>query len=330
MPPLERDALKTFLHEVSAIGTIVLILTIATFALSGNPDAYGEAIEAKAAHLAYATTSPKIIFVGGSGLAFGIDSEKIKEATMREPVNLGLYAGVGIDPLLSMVEKTAKQRDVVVLIPEYQMLQDDPYGSGFILLEMTQAYPGFASHLHREGLQRAVLASPNWLKTRIISIAGRTVFSMWRDMEATLYRRVYRAENFNAYGDMIGHLGEDHRLTSPEAEESASEFIRNSMNPETRERLVQFISRMNGKGVGVYFSWQALPETISSHNLPSQTLLAKEIEQVFGAGSIIGTQEDFVFPDEMFFDTVNHLSGPAREARTSALIQLLPPVILAK
>ena len=42
------------------------------------------------------TPSPRIIFVGGSNLAFGLDSQRIKDSLNINVINYGLHAGIGL------------------------------------------------------------------------------------------------------------------------------------------------------------------------------------------------------------------------------------------
>jgi hypothetical protein len=42
------------------------------------------------------TSSPRIIFLGGSNLCFGLDSRRIADTFDMPVVNLGLHAGIGL------------------------------------------------------------------------------------------------------------------------------------------------------------------------------------------------------------------------------------------
>ena len=48
------------------------------------------------------TPSPKIVLVGGSNLAFGIDSKKIEDSLGLRVVNMGLYAKLGLQATCSL------------------------------------------------------------------------------------------------------------------------------------------------------------------------------------------------------------------------------------
>ena len=50
---------------------------------------------------------PKLIFAGGSNLAFGIDSELIEKKIGKKVVNLSLHAGLGLEFILNELKDVA-------------------------------------------------------------------------------------------------------------------------------------------------------------------------------------------------------------------------------
>ena len=62
--------------------------------------------------------SEKIVLVGGSNLAFGIDSEKLEKYVGIPVVNYGLYAAIGTKAMLDMSRSYISAGDTVVICPE--------------------------------------------------------------------------------------------------------------------------------------------------------------------------------------------------------------------
>ena len=64
-------------------------------------------------------SSPRIVIAGGSGAAFGVDSELL-EALFPEysVVNLGMYARLGSTVPLDLAEGLLREGDIVVFMPE--------------------------------------------------------------------------------------------------------------------------------------------------------------------------------------------------------------------
>src|SRR5512138_1550398 len=104
------------------------------FAIPTDQNKYIAAIQDKEA-LLLNTKSPRIIFVGGSNLAFGIDSKRVEEELGLSVINFGLHADLGMETSLNFIEKHAAPGDIIVLVPEYEYFEDslEIYGSDDIL-----------------------------------------------------------------------------------------------------------------------------------------------------------------------------------------------------
>ncbi len=68
----------------------------------------------------------RVVFVGGSGLFDGLDSRMIEERLGRPVVNMGLYYGFAITPLLREITPYLRSGDTVVIVPEYGIVWDTP------------------------------------------------------------------------------------------------------------------------------------------------------------------------------------------------------------
>src|ERR1700739_1843921 len=79
----------------------------------------------------------RLIFVGGSNLNFGINSEEIEKELNLPVVNLGLHAGLGLDFILNEAMSEIKQGDIVVLSIEYE-LYDSKNEAQVLLIEQAQ------------------------------------------------------------------------------------------------------------------------------------------------------------------------------------------------
>ena len=69
--------------------------------------------------------SPKIVLVGGSNLAFGIDSKMMQDSLGKTVVNMGLYAKLGLKYMLAQVRPYIREGDIVVVVPEYDQFYGD-------------------------------------------------------------------------------------------------------------------------------------------------------------------------------------------------------------
>ena len=77
--------------------------------------------------------SPRIIFIGGSSMAFGMDSGYVGQQLGFHPVNMGLNHGVGLAFMLQEVEPFVRAGDIIVVAPEYDTFEELIGGENHVL-----------------------------------------------------------------------------------------------------------------------------------------------------------------------------------------------------
>lgn len=101
---------------------IPLILAVWGFALPAQySDTFVGELPAKRALLAAESDKPRLIIVGGSAAAFGVDSALLaRELPGYQPVNFGLYAALGTRVMLDLSIQELRPGDLVIVMPEQQ------------------------------------------------------------------------------------------------------------------------------------------------------------------------------------------------------------------
>ena len=64
------------------------------------------------------TDGPKIVIVGGSSVAFGVDAELLEQTLGMPVVNFGLYATLGTKTMLDYSKSAVGEGDIIVIAPE--------------------------------------------------------------------------------------------------------------------------------------------------------------------------------------------------------------------
>lgn len=108
------------------LGLLLMIgLTLTAFYLNlGVPtgtSSWASELNKKKRLIAEATTSPKLILVGGSGTLFGVSAREIQQQTGWRTVNLGTHAALGTTLILDLAQAVAKPGDTVLLALEYEL-----------------------------------------------------------------------------------------------------------------------------------------------------------------------------------------------------------------
>ena len=217
-----------------------------------------------------------------------------------------------------------KKGDTVVIIPEYRLIEGNTADRGMQLLGLLQADIGFIRYVGEKRDISAILRSlPSWCSNQITyeirqmsdHLFGVRINNPYR----ALHRKVYRASSFDQYGDMLGHLRQASQTQNMWKESKLS----GNIPEDVRTNLAEFLVRANQQGVTVFFSWPAFSKTSFEQNRQEIEQLSTQITQILGKKNVLGAPGDFNWNDDAYFDSVYHLSGPAREERTKKLIALL-------
>lgn len=124
--------MKKFINNILLIAGILITLILAITMLPMEQDGYLQAYNKKC-QLLEDTPSPRIIFVGGSNLAFGLDSQRIKDSLNINVINYGLHAGIGLKYMIDDISTYARKGDIIVFAPEYEHFYTIAYGESVTL-----------------------------------------------------------------------------------------------------------------------------------------------------------------------------------------------------
>lgn len=299
----DSKTLKLMLLKCSAILIVSAIsfaaLLFATFKM--EQDSYLAAVFDKVKILE-SMPSPKIIFVGGSGLAFGLDSAKIEQACHRPVINMGVQAGFGLKNLLEQVKPFLKRDDIVVIVPEYEHFVGNLFYSPEALIHLS-----LITHNWRAlGDIPTIQLANSLLKMNSVIF----FYSPWAKPQ-----HPYVRSGFNRYGDMTAHLD------LPDREFCKTGKIDSTINKESMQFLHDFIRTNAEQGIATLVIYPCLAQTFYNHNVNTITDIADAFRE--NDIQILSTPLDSVYDDNLFFDTPYHLNKRGRENRTIEIIQVL-------
>lgn len=164
---------KLFTSMLCVFIAIPLLLTVWGFALPAQySNTFVGELPAKRALLAAESDKPRLILVGGSAAAFGVDSALLaRELPDYQPVNFGLYAALGTRVMLDLSIKELRPGDLVVVMPEQQRqaLSDTVGADAF-----WQAVDGDFRHL--PACTRGILGLC-WGRFRALQVRSSAIFS---------------------------------------------------------------------------------------------------------------------------------------------------------
>ena len=254
--------------------------------------------------------APRVVFMGNSNLAFGLDSEYLERELGRPVVNLGLHGALGLNFIVEETLSVIEKGDVVVVCIPYYL---NEAGSGKMLYTMNQVNP--ESRAWTKGVtayDRFGFALDDAVK--LTQKARRQGF---RKRTVKKKETVYRRNAFNNYGDVIAHTN----MPVPKKRNPWSPTWDVEGFDSQVKTLTNFYEKAQAKGATVYMVYPAF-----IHSMYEQTKEELAILQDYYAElpfEVLGKPEDFAYPDSLFFDTVYHLNKQGREKWNTELAALL-------
>ena len=255
--------------------------------------------------------SPRLVFVGGSNLAFGLDSKKISDSLNIPVVNMGLYAGLGVAFGPNEVKEQLRKGDKVVLSIEYGLTRK---GDSKMYAQLIDVNPKAARFLDNSFGDRLKLMDINWQRC-----VSSLFFAALRSPDEAIYRR----DGFSKEGDLLAHLDQP----EPKNKTNKGKILYRDYSDEINA-LNDFVAYAKNKGADVYYTYPTY--------MASEYHLNKEVIAQYDAQfqkqltcPIINTPESFVFPDTDYFDNVYHLNRAGRAKRTQVMINILRDKVLS-
>ena len=106
--------MKKFIYKISIFALFFLsVNTILLFSIPKDENNYKVELLEK-------TPSPRIIFIGGSSIAFGTDSKMLKDSMHINVVNFGLHGGIGMKFPMDDCLDYVKKGDIIAIQMEYE------------------------------------------------------------------------------------------------------------------------------------------------------------------------------------------------------------------
>jgi len=316
-------AVARVLLKGAALLTLTLASMLGVFLLVPESNDYARASLRKHERLAR-YEAPKIVLVGGSNLAFGIDSAMISRAIGCPVVNMGMNGYLGVRYMLEEVKRELNPSDLVVLAFEYDNFYKTVDGRPTDILVVVKANPTAFTYLSFDQQMDVLGSIPFATQQKVLRLLEEaTVWAkdglMGRaapEADETTISAIETASGFTPEGDLISHLG----VAWSEELEDGIIPPDGAIDPQVIGLMQAFGAQMQARGVDVMVSYT--PITRAFYEQHAATL--NEVHARIGRSPPLNTPstpEAFAYDESFFFDTVYHLNAEGRELRTQRLIE---------
>ena len=257
--------------------------------------------------------SPRLVFIGGSSAAFGIDSGMMAPRLGMHPVNMAVQVGLGLDFSLDSVEPWLRSGDVVVLALEYEAYMRHYRALPEELARFAETEPWllrtFSLRQLKEILDRGYAIHLNRL---LRASTGRPVQLLETGIE------VYTRQGFDANGDFIAHHHQPPPVIAPGGSSAWIRFKDASQIREAVEHINRLAAHCEARGARIFITHPPLLDRVYDRSRESigrlDELLRRELRV-----PMLDKPEDSVFPMRLFYDTHYHLTAEGKRIRSEAL-----------
>ena len=308
--------MRKFLYKILITIFLILFLTvISTFIFINIPEreediGYMAAIIDKH-ELLQKSELPRMIFVGGSSVAFGIDSHMIENKLENyDVINMGLHAGIGLKGIFNDIKPYIKKDDIIIAMTEYEHFYGSLIHGEAEIVSLISYAPVNINYIDAKQFFSILKYYPIFSRRKIHLLLPRVT-----PLEE--FDSIFKRKSFDHNGDFVGHLDKESQDISGYDLFENNQFV---INDESIAYLINFSKFVEEKGAKFYLDYPYVPEgqylKYKGEIDKVDELLRKEIES-----NIISYPQNNTLPEDQFFNTVYHLNKEGRYKRTVKLIE---------
>lgn len=251
---------------------------------------------------------PKIILVGNSNLAFGIDSPELERAMGMPVVNLGLNGALNNCFHEQMAGLNAGSGDIIVIChTSYD--DDDTIGSASLAWITLEKNWDLWPVLRPKDYTDMLLSAPRYLKESTL---------LWlRRLGNQEIDSCYSRTAFNRYGDIAYRPDFDRDVYENMFRPGVT--VVPKISRECVARLNQYTREMQEKGAFVVVAGIPIPDGEYTPPPEEYDTFQTSLTQLLDC-DVISNFRDYFFPCEYFYNTSLHLTEEGARERTRRLI----------
>lgn len=255
------------------------------------------------------TEGKRIIIIGGSSVAFGINSALIEQYTQGySVVNFGMYASLGTKVMLDIAEKNIRRGDIIILSPEQNEQTLSLYFGTETFWQCADGALSLYGYLKSSEKERA-----------LGGFAQFAVDKFRYNSEGTILQPsdIYRRDSFNEYGDIKPGLRANNIMFGGWDANTPVSLSPTVFSEEFTDYVNSFNEKVTSSGATLYYRFCPM----------NKSAVIGDIEDCYNALDsvldcrIIGNPEESIMDREWFYDTNFHLNDSGVILNTRNIIR---------
>lgn len=280
--------------------------------------------------------SPKIIFVGGSNLLFGLDGELIERTFRRKVVDMGLCIMFPVPYLLEEIKDSVKSGDIIVLSAEYSSYSRE-HELPLVMADILDGYPPAIQWILRSNAcslenKRKILFHLRTLGLQKLDYGLKHLRQIathrckWSYGKPNPGLAVLNSSNLNGCGDLVWHLN---REVTPNAMESKILIrVAKHVDQHISSEINSFNNYCRSKGAQVVLIPPPVPTVMYLKSKADIDNVISEARQKLTV-PVLADADRYTFPEKQIFGGHYHLDRVGRQVRTERVIEDLQSVVNA-
>lgn len=290
---------------------IPLVLCVWGFVL---PPQYRETflgeLSVKCERLAEPSDKPRLVLVGGSAAAFGVDSALLEEQLPQDRVvNFGMYAALGTRVMLDLSEPLLQEGDLVLVMPEQQQQTLSDYLGAQALWQAADGNFSLLRCLHGQDAAQMLGAFPQFAAQK---------FRFWCSGGPQL-SGVYQRSSFNEAGDVISPLCRVNQMPNGWDTTTPIRFDAELLDETFCTELNAYAARLAEKGVTVWYHFP--PMNAAAVEPDSDVDAYAALLQNALTLPLAGDPNACILDSGWFYDTNFHLNASGKTVFTRQLVR---------
>jgi hypothetical protein len=255
--------------------------------------------------------NPRLIFVGSSSVAFGLDSQRLQDSLHINVINAGVTSGIGFRYMVDDVVSYAREGDIIAFTPIYIQFFGGADGASSGELTKVIDYTGWKNlkMLNTRQLVNVLYGIPGDIHSRFVCLLP------YRPKP----KNSCSLEGYNAFGDEVNHWD----LPSKPMVEPL--HYKRAFDVEFAEYFVEQMRLLEKKKVRVVM----VPPPIVETGFTAYTKWVYQLADFLEAHGYpyMVDPKQHVQPDECYYDGIYHMTKQGVDIYNSKLIEELRPIV---
>ncbi len=267
----------------------------------------------------YETEEKKIVYVGGSSLAFSLDAKLLSETLGRPVINFGLYATLGTKVMLDYTKGAIGEGDIIVIAPEMNAQTWSNYFNAEAMWQALDGSFGLLRHLDSDDVPAMV--GGLW------KFAASKTLQYTADISPLV--GIYTASSFDDYGYIRNNRDKDYNTMVGGVDAGMPiDFDTSMISEEFIEYVNDYVAFAEKKGATVYLSFCPMNELALPMDITLETLenYVAFLNEHFDC-EVLGDPNNMIYRSGYFFDSNFHTNSVGAVLHTKQLAMDMAPIL---